>query len=127
MLGTETHPSSERALSEGELAALKLANENGWLTVTSDVGERVLARWQHECARLGRPLAMIRPEPKRATLWFVPTSGRDWTSEEQACLRTVLADSTGFILTGNQARAFAPLGAAATLMLRLLVASALSH
>jgi hypothetical protein len=127
MLVTQTHATRGPELTEAEQSALRLAEENGWLTLTREIGQQALACWQHDCERFGRPFAVVRPEPSRASIWFVLTTGRLWTSDEQKRVRAALADSTGFILTDNQARAFAALGAETVLMQQLLAANALSH
>jgi hypothetical protein len=127
MLFTENHSAREFALTDTELRALELAQECGWLTLTREIGEHALACWQHDCARFGRAFAVVREEPTRASIWFVLTSGREWTSEDQGRVRAALAASTGFILTENQARAFASRGSETALMQRLLAANALGQ
>jgi hypothetical protein len=127
MWPTEETSAGEFALTDAELRALEIAHECGWLTITHEIGEDTLACWQRDCDRLGRAFAVVREEPTRVSLWFVLTSGREWTSDEQRRFRAVLADSTHFILTEHQIRAYAPSGAQAALMEQLLAADALSH
>jgi len=110
--------------SQAELAALESAAENGWLTLTPEVGDRALAAWQHACERSGKAFAVIRLEPKRASLWFLLTTEREWTQTEQARILAALANTTGYVVTSNNARAFVPLGAEADVMQQLLVADA---
>lgn len=114
-------------MTEAERRALKLANEHGWLVVTREIGENALACWQHDCTRLGRAFAVVRQEPTRVSLWCVLTSGREWTSDEQARLRAVLAGATCFILTDNQIRAYTTSEMQATLMRQVLAVDALGH
>jgi len=115
------------AFSQAELAALDSAAENGWLTLTPEISDRTLAAWQHECERSGKAFAVIRLEPKRASLWFMLTTEREWTQTEQARILAALANTTGYVVTSNNARAFAPLGAESDVMQQLLVADAGVH
>jgi hypothetical protein len=109
-------------LTSVEHTSLDLAKENGWLTLTPEIGDQAIALWQHDCERLGRPLAMLRLEPRRASLWFWLTPGREFTREEQARVHEALAGSTGFIVTSDNVRAFAVLGAEQEVMRKLLEA-----
>ncbi len=120
----ENYAESSARLGKTELDALRLARERGWLTLTPEIGDAALARWQRECEGLGRPFAVIRIEPARATLWFVLASGREWSDAEQRRINAALARATGFIVTRNHARVFAKSRAAAGLMRELLFASA---
>ncbi len=96
--------------SQAELAALESAAENGWLYLTPAIGDRALAAWQHACERSGKAFAVIRLEPRRASLWFLLTTEREWTQTEQARILAALANTTGYVVTSNNARAFVPLG-----------------
>jgi hypothetical protein len=113
--------------SQAELAALESAAENGWLTLTPGIGDRALAVWQRACERSGKAFAVIRLEPKRASLWFLLTTEREWTQTEQVRILAALANTTGYVLTSNNARAFARLGAEADVMQQLLAADAGVH
>ena len=124
---TETSSSHRRAFAPAELAALRMAGENGWLTLTPDIGDGALDRWQHECERAGKAFAVVRLEPRRASLWFVLESGRDWLDDEQRRIGTALDGAKGFILTNNSVRAFADLGGEADIMRMLLAAVSPHH
>jgi hypothetical protein len=101
-----------------ERAALRRAKSDGWLTLTKDVREVALKRWQ----RSGHPFAVLRVEPRRASLWFILASGREWAAREKALARDSLANATGVVLTDNSVQAFVELGSEAPVMERLLTA-----
>jgi hypothetical protein len=105
-----------------ERAALRRAKSDGWLTLTKDVREVALKRWQRECDRSGHPFAVLRVEPRRASLWFILASGREWAAREKALARDSLANATGVVLTDNSVQAFVELGSEAPVMERLLTA-----
>jgi len=107
------------SFTAAERDALGHAKRNGWLTLTAEIGDAALARWQQECRRSGRPFAVLRLEPARATLWFVLPAAQEWREEERAEICAVLAQATGAIITANSARAFVALGSAAEIMARL--------
>lgn len=113
--------------NQAELAALESAAENGWLTLTPEIGDLALAHWQHTCEGCGKAFAVVRLEPKRASLWFLLTTERAWTQAEQARILAALANTTGYVVTCNNARAFAPLGAETGVMQQLLAANAGLH
>ena len=121
---TESQIDRGATFDRNELAALHLAAQNGWLTLTPTISDRALIAWQHECERTGRAFAVIRLEPKRASLWFLLTDGREWSQSQQACIHTALSKATGYVVTGNNVRAFAPLGIECDVMQRLLAAHA---
>jgi hypothetical protein len=114
-------------LNPAEVAALKSAKESGWLTLTPAIGDRALAVWQHECERSGQAFAVVRLEPKRASLWLLLTTAREWTRTEQARILAALANTTGFVVASNNARAFARLGVEGDVMRQLLAANAGVH
>lgn len=124
---TESQIDRGGAFDRTELAALTSAAENGWLTLTPEIGDRALAAWQHECERSGKAFAVIRLEPKRASLWFLLTTEREWTQAEQVRILAALSSSTGYVVTSNNARAFAQLGAESDVMQQLLAADAGLH
>jgi hypothetical protein len=103
-----------------ERTALRRAKLDGWLTLTSEIGDVALARWQHQCGRSGGPFAVLRLEPRRATLWFVLSAAKEWDEEERSTVGAVLAEASGVILTASSVRAFAALDHAAGIMARLL-------
>lgn len=110
-----------------ELAALESARENGWLTLSPAIGDRVLAVWQRECELSGNAFAVVRLESMRASLWFLLTTAREWTQMEQVRILAALANTTGFVVTSNNVRAFARLGVEAEVMRQLLAANANIH
>jgi hypothetical protein len=120
----ENYANSSAGLGKIELDALNLARARGWLTLTPAVGDAALAHWQRDCERLVQPFAVVRIEPKRATLWFVLALRREWNDAEQRRINAVLARSMGFIVTRNHARVFVEPEAAPQLMRQLLAASA---
>jgi hypothetical protein len=124
MLTAEQFPSYRLGLSRIELDALKRASETGWLTITSAIGQQALTRWQRECDRRGKAFAMVRVEPRRATLWFILATNHEWTEAEQVDVRAAVATATGCVVTANSACAFAKLGTEAALMERLLALAA---
>jgi len=107
-------------LGTAERAALRRATEEGWLTLTTNIRDVALTRWQRECERSGRPFAVIRIEAQRASLWFVLATDRKWAEHEQDHTRNVLANATGVVLTSSSVRAFLSLGSEATTMTQLL-------
>jgi len=123
MARSENHSKLGSHLTRSELDALTLAEAEGWLTVTPEIGDMAVARWQHERDRLARPFAVVRMEPQRATLWFILQAGREWGDEERGQLSRLLATVIGFILTPNSVRAFVQLGSEATVMRHLLAVS----
>ncbi len=120
MARSQNHSHTGPRLTRAELKALYLAASEGWLTITPEIGDRAVARWQHERDRAARPFAVARIEPKRATLWFILQAGREWDDEERSQIGRLLAAVLGFILTPNSVRAFVQLGSEATVMRRLL-------
>lgn len=120
----ENQPQFIAELTQKELDALKQAEVQGWLALTLDIGDAALTCWQQECERFAKPFAVIRFEPQRATLWFILAPGHAWNDHEQRRINAALAAANGFVVTRNNARVFAEPAAAATLMLRLLAASA---
>ncbi len=125
MARTENHSKLASELTNYELQALSSAATEGWLTVTPEIGDMALACWQHEREELGRPFAVVRIEPQRATLWFILQSGREWDDEARGRISRLLATVIGFILTPNSVRAFVKLGTEAAVMRHLLAASGL--
>ena len=123
----ESQAYAGEGFTPAEFAALKAATENGWLTLTPAIGDRALAAWQHECERAGKAFAVIRLEPRRASLWFLLTTEREWTQAEQGRILAALADTTGYVVTSNNARAFARRGAESDVMQLLLAADAGLH
>src|SRR5271169_2080843 len=108
----ENQSESNAQLTPNELDALKQASAQGWLTVTSAMGDTVLTYWQRECERFAQPFAVIRVEPKRATLWVVLAPGREWNDAEQLWINAALADSIGVVVMRDHVRGFAEAGAA---------------
>jgi hypothetical protein len=123
----ESQAELDGAFNRAELAALKSASENGWLTLTPEIGDRALAEWQHECERSGKAFAVVRLEPKRASLWFLLTTERGWTQAQQARILAALSNTTGYVVTSNNARAFTRLGVEGDVMQQLLAANAGVH
>jgi hypothetical protein len=119
---TESPIDSGSAFDRTELAALRSAAENGWLTLTPNIGDRALTVWQHECESSGKAFAVIRLEPKRASFWFLLTNGREWNQTQQARIHAALSAAIGYVVTSNSIRAFAPLGSECDTMRRLLAA-----
>jgi hypothetical protein len=111
-----------KVLTEIERAALRRAKSDGWLTLTKDMRDVALKRWQRECDHSGHPFAVLRMEPQRASLWFILASGREWNAREKALARDSLANARGVLLTPNSAQAFVELGSEAPVMKRLLMA-----
>jgi hypothetical protein len=124
MAPRETEPQLIAQLTQKELDALKQAQAQRWLTLTPDIRDAVLTYWQRECERFARPFAVVRVEQQRATLWFVLAPGHAWNDDEQGRINAALAGASGFVVTRNHARVLAEPSAAATLMRRLLAASA---
>ena len=114
------HSKVDSQLTHSESEALSLAAIDGWLTVTPEIGDTALARWQLERERAAQPFAVARIEPQRATLWFILQAGREWGDEERGSISRLLATVLGFILTPNSVRAFVQLGSEATVMRHLL-------
>jgi hypothetical protein len=110
-----------------ELAALKSAGENGWLTLTPAIGDQALAAWRHECERSGKAFAVLRLEAKLASLWFLLTTEREWTQPEQARILAALANTIGYVVTSNKARAFTRLGVEDDVMQTLIAANTVVH
>lgn len=113
--------------NQAELAALEAAAENGWLTLTPVIGDRALAVWQQQCEHAGKAFAVIRVEPYRASLWFMLSTAREWTQTEQARILGALVNTTGYVVTSNNARAFTRRGAENDVMQLLLAADAGVH
>jgi hypothetical protein len=107
-------------LTAVEKAALRRAACEGWLTLTTKMRDVALRHWQRECDRSGRPFAVLRLEPQRASLWFILAAGREWAEHEQAHARDALASATGIVLTPRSAQAFVALGSEAPVMAQLL-------
>jgi hypothetical protein len=103
-----------------ERAALRRAMKEGWLTLTTNIRDVALTRWQRECERSGRPFAVVRIEAQRASLWFVLATDRKWAEHEQDHTRDVLANATGVVLTSSSVRAFLSLGSETTTMTQLI-------
>jgi hypothetical protein len=114
-------------LNQAELAALASAAQAGWLTLTSEIGDQALSQWQSECERCGKAFAVVRLESKRASLWFLLTTEREWTPAEQRRITAALAKTTGYVVSGNQARGFTRLGDEAEVMQQLLAADTGLH
>jgi hypothetical protein len=110
-----------------ETAALTAAASNGWLTVTPEIGDHALTAWQHTCEEAGKAFAVVRLEPKRVSLWFILTGGREWSQLDQARILQALADTAGYVITNNNVRAFARPGAERSVMERLLAVSSALH
>jgi len=108
------------SLGTEERAALRRAMKEGWLTLTTNIRDVALTRWQLECERSGRPFAVVRIEAQRASLWFVLATDRKWAEHEQDHTRNVLANATGVVLTSSSVRAFLSLGSEATIMTQLI-------
>jgi hypothetical protein len=108
------------SLGTEERAALRRAMKEGWLTLTTNIRDVALTRWQRECERSGRPFAVVRIEAQRASLWFVLATDRKWAEHEQDHTRNVLANATGVVLTSSSVRAFLSLGSEATIMTQLI-------
>lgn len=124
---TNSQAELDDAFNLTEQAALESAAQNGWLTLTPEVGDRALAEWQQECERAGKAFAVVRIEPTRASLWFIMTTDREWTQDEQARILGALAGTTGYVVTANQVRAFARLGAQDAVMRQLIAADTRLH
>lgn len=107
-----------------EIQALAIAKEDGWLTLTREVGDRALEQWQDDCARYGRPFAVVRPETTRVSIWFVLAVGREWSAIERGVVTSTLADAKGFILSDNAVRAFVEPGMESRLMRKLTALTA---
>jgi hypothetical protein len=121
---TESQIDRGATFDRTEVAALHSAAQTGWLTLTPTISDRALIAWQHECERTGRAFAVIRLEPKRASLWCLLTDGSEWTQSEQARIHAALSKAIGYVVTSNSVRAFAPLGIECDVMQRLLAANA---
>jgi|SwirhisoilCB2_FD_contig_41_11947460_length_504_multi_1_in_0_out_0_1 hypothetical protein len=107
-------------LGTEERAALRRAMKEGWLTLTTNVCDVAVTRWQQECERSGRPFAVVRIEAQRASLWFILATDRKWAEHERDHACNVLANATGVVLTSSSVRAFLSLGSEATTMTQLL-------
>jgi hypothetical protein len=129
MLFTETPTDTGEGLNQAELAALASAAQVGWLTLTSEVGDQALAHWQSECERCGKAFAVVRLESQRhrASLWFLPTTEREWTPAEQRRIMDALAKTTGYVVSGNHACGFTRLGDEVEVMQQLLAADTGVH
>jgi hypothetical protein len=103
-----------------EARALKAAKAAGWLTVTPQISQRAISRWQRECDRNSTAFAMVRMEPRRASLWVFHVRNQEWTTEQQEKIRAALASASGCVVSSNSVCAFAPLGSEALLMEHLL-------
>jgi hypothetical protein len=112
------------SLNQHEVGPLQAARETGWLTLTREVNDQAVALWQHECEREGRPLAMVRQETRRVSIWFFLAAGREWTRAERELLDLALAGIRNCIVTCNSVRGFAEPGTEAALMRKLLAATA---
>ncbi len=123
----ESQARVDGAFDRAELAALKSARENGWLTLTLEIGDHALAEWQHECERSGKAFAVIRLEAKRASLWFMLTTEREWTQTEQARILAALSNTIGYVVASNNARAFTRLTVENDVMQKLLAANSGVH
>lgn len=93
-------------LSDMDRAALRRAAACGWLTLTPELGDAALAAWRRQCARARWPFAVVRPEPKRATMWLTLPPGGEWDQREQQLARDVLTHAAGVVLYPAGARAF---------------------
>ena len=91
-------------LNQPEVGALRTARETGWLTLTREVNDQVVALWQRECERYGRPLAMVRCETRRVCIWFFLAAGREWTRAERDLLDLALAGIRNCVVTSNSVR-----------------------
>ena len=111
---------SASKLSNVDRAALRRAGSQGWLMLNPDLCDAALTVWQRECARARWPFAVVRPEPRRATMWLALPPGREWSDNEQQMVREDLADAAGVALYPTGMRAFLPLGSEQTVMPRLL-------
>jgi hypothetical protein len=107
-------------LSDIDRAALRLAAACGWLTLTPGLADVTLAVWQRQCARVRWPFAVVRPEPKRATMWLTLPPGHEWSSHKQQLARDVLTHAAGIVLYPAGARAFLASSTQETVMRRLL-------
>ena len=109
-------------LGQADLATLRLARRNGWLRLTPDVSDRVVACWQRQCKRFSRPFAVVRIEPRRASLWLILGAESEWGRQAQGRLNAAMTQSRGFVLTSNSVRAFVDRAGADALMTCLLAA-----
>jgi hypothetical protein len=109
-----------QSVTDAERVALRRASLTGWLILARNLPERTLAVWQNQCESSAIPLAVLRPEATRATLWIVLAAERAWTRRQQALVRRALAQATGIVLTNNGVSAFLPSRWAAPITRKLI-------
>jgi hypothetical protein len=93
---------------------------SGWLTLSRNLPDMTLTVWQNQCVSSTLPLAVLRPEATRATLWIVLAAGRAWTKRQQASVRQALAQAKGIVLVDNGVIAFLPSRSAASITRKLV-------
>src|ERR1700730_16849215 len=103
-----------------ERTALRQAQFDGWLTLTAEMRDVLVIHWQRQCASAGRPFAVLRLDPRRASLWLFPSADTVWTEQELTSFRDVLANESGVALTSLGLRAFVTSGHDITLFEQLL-------
>jgi hypothetical protein len=106
-----------------EQTALDQAQSDGWLTLTAEMRDILVTHWQRQCASAGRPFAVLRVDPRRASLWLFPSADGVWTEQELTFFHNVLANERGVVLSPLGIRAFVSSGHESTVMNRLLGAT----
>ena len=98
-------------LTSSELRALRRARCNGWLEVTPDRGDLALKRWQQECQRECKALALSRPEGKRTSIWLILPEGCRWNQTQRNELAmSSLQGAKSILFSEDSVRAFVPPG-----------------
>ncbi len=106
-----------------ERTAFRQAQSDGWLTLTAEMRDVLVTHWQRQCASAKRPFAVLRSDPRRASLWLFPSADTVWTEQELTFFRNVLANESGVVLSPLGIRAFVTSGHESTVMNRLLGAT----
>src|SRR5260370_39552010 len=102
-----------------EQTALDQAQSDGWLTLTAGMRDLLVTHWQWQCASAGRPFAVLRLDPRQASLWLFPNADAVWTEQELTFFHNVLATERGGVLSPLSIRAFVSSGHQSTILNRL--------
>jgi hypothetical protein len=103
-----------------EQTALDQAISDGWLTLTAEMRDLLVTHWQRQCASAVRPFAVLRLDPRQASLWLFPNADAVWTEQELTFFHNVLANERGVVLSPLGIRAFVSSSHESTVMNRLL-------
>ena len=106
-----------------EKTALDQAISDGWLTLTAEMRDLLVTHWQRQCASAGRPFAVLRLDPRQASLWLFPNADGVWTEQELTFFHNVLANEKGVVLSPLGIRAFVSSSHESIVMNRLLGAT----